>query len=309
MNLFQSHFGEFAALICVICWTTTALAFESAGKKIGSLNVNLLRLIIGFICLTVFSWISRGHLFPDDASIHAWIWLSISGFVGFVIGDLFLFKAFVLIGARISMLLMASVPIFTSIIGWLLLGEVMTRQNLIGMALTIGGITMVILKREKHELDENGEAQKRKIKLSMPVTGFLFALLGAIGQAGGLVLSKFGMGDYNAFAATQIRVITGIAGFATLFFLLKRWGQIGMAFKNKTGLFHMSIGAFFGPFLGVAFSLLAVQNTKAGIASTIMAIVPVLIIVPSVFILKEKVNLKEIIGAIISVTGVAMFFL
>jgi drug/metabolite transporter (DMT)-like permease len=71
----------------------------------------------------------------------------------------------------------------------------------------------------------------------------------------------------------------------------------------------MSLGSLFGPFLGVSFSLLAVKHTATGIAATIMAIVPVLIIAPSVALFKEKVTLREIVGALVAVAGVAVLFL
>jgi drug/metabolite transporter (DMT)-like permease len=135
------------------------------------------------------------------------------------------------------------------------------------------------------------------------------ALGGAIGQATGLVLSKKGMGSYDAFSSSQIRVLTGIAGFSFLFIFMKRWPRVWAALKNPPAMRRITLGAFFGPFLGVSFSLLAVQHTETGIAATLMSIVPVLIIIPSVLIFHEKINLKEIIGAIITVAGVAMFFL
>lgn len=307
LKMFKSHFGEIAALATALFWTVTALAFESAGKKIGSLTVNLLRLILGFICLSVYTFIARGYLFPTDATFHAWIWLSLSGVIGFVLGDLFLFQAFVVIGARISMLLMALVPPFTAIIGFLLMGEVLDYIDILGMAMVVSGISLVVLKRGERK--EKIDKKRRPLKLTLPISGLFLAIGGALGQAAGLVLSKFGMRDYDAFSATQIRVLSGIAGFVLLFFFLKRWNKVFLALKNKQGMIHMSIGAFFGPFLGVAFSLLAVQYTKAGIASTIMAIVPVLIIPPSVLIYKEKITIKEIIGAIISVLGVSLLFL
>ena len=84
--------------------------------------------------------------------------------------------------------------------------------------------------------------------------------------------------------------------------------MVGVA-KNIPAMKRIFVGSIFGPFLGVSFSLLAVQYTNAGIASTIMAIVPILIIPPSVIFLKQKVTIKEIIGAIISVGGVALFFI
>jgi drug/metabolite transporter (DMT)-like permease len=70
-----------------------------------------------------------------------------------------------------------------------------------------------------------------------------------------------------------------------------------------------TLGSFFGPFLGVSFSLLAIRYTETGIAATIMAIVPILIIPPVVILYKEKVKPLEILGSVISITGVALLFL
>ena len=302
----QNHFGEIAGVLTAVFWTITALAFESAGKKVGSLAVNLIRLVIAFFLIGTYNWIVRGFFFPTDATFYSWKWLALSGLVGFVIGDLLLFQSYLVIGARVAMLLMALAPPFAAFIGWLMLGEVLTPMNWLGMGITMSGIVIVILKREKSE--ENGTFVK-KIKSNYSLPGILLAIGGALGQAAGLVLSKKGMGNYDAFSATQIRVLTGIIGFSILFFFIKRWHKVGAALKNGPAMKRISLGAFFGPFLGVSFSLLAVQHTQAGIAATLMAIVPVLIIPPSIFLFKEKVNWKEILGAVVTVGGVAMFFL
>ena len=133
---------------------------------------------------------------------------------------------------------------------------------------------------------------------------------GALGQSGGLILSKIGMSNnYNPFAATQIRIITGIIGFVILITVLKRWKGVFTSLSNGKAMTRIGLGSFFGPFLGVSFSLIAVQYTQTGIASTIMAIVPILIIPPSIFIFKQKITVWESIGAFISVAGVALFFI
>lgn len=302
----QNHFGEIAGVLTAVFWTVTSLAFESAGKKVGSLSVNLIRLVMAFFFIGTYSWIARGFFFPSDANLFQWKWLALSGLVGFVIGDLLLFQAFVVVGARIAMLMMALTPPFAALIGWLLLGEVLEPMSWLGMGITMCGIVIVILKREKTE--ENGEIVK-KIKSSYPIQGILLALGGSLGQAAGLVISKKGMGDYDAFSASQIRVLTGIAGFTILFFFMRRWPKVWEAVQHKSAMKRITLGAIFGPFLGVSFSLLAVQHTKAGIAVTLMAIVPVLIIGPSILLFKEKVNWKEIVGAVVTVMGVALFFL
>ena len=302
----HNYFGEIAGLLTAVFWTVTSMAFESAGKKVGSLAVNLIRLVMAFFLLGLYSWISRGVFIPTDATLYQWQWLILSGIVGFVIGDLLLFQAFVVIGARISMLVMSLAPPFAALMGWLLLDEVLTIKNWTGMAITLTGIIVVILKREKSEL--NGSVVAR-LRSGYSLPGILLALGGALGQATGLVLSKKGMGNYDAFSASQIRVVAGIAGFALLFVFMKRWMRVWAAIKNPPAMKRIAVGAFFGPFLGVSFSLLAVQHTETGIAATLMAIVPVLIIAPSILIFHEKINAKEIIGALITVLGIAFFFL
>jgi drug/metabolite transporter (DMT)-like permease len=301
-----AHKGEFAALLTAFFWTITALAFESAGKKVGSLSVNLIRLTMAFVFISLYSWFTRGFIFPTDASMHNWIWLSISGLVGFVLGDLVLFQAYVVVGARISMLIMALAPPIAALIGWIALGETMNYKQGIAMLLTFAGIALVILRRESADPEQvNG---RKRVKFSYPIAGLLLAFGGAVGQGGGIVLSKYGMGDYDVFSAVQIRVLTGVVGFTMLFAFLNRWKSLGAALKNRKAMSRLSIGAFFGPFLGVSFSLWAVKFTTTGVASAIMSIVPVLIIPFSVIVMKEKFNPKELIGAVIAMAGVFLFF-
>ncbi|MCK9617113.1 MAG: DMT family transporter [Lentimicrobiaceae bacterium] len=299
--MIQSHIGESAALLTAFFWTITALAFEAASKRVGSLTVNILRLSIAFVIFSVFGFFSRGIFFPYDASLHNWCWLALSGLVGFVFGDYMLFRAYVLIGARISMLIMALAPPIAAITGWVMLGEAFSLQHLFGMLLTLSGIALVILKKN--------EQKTERIRFSYPVKGLLIALGGAAGQGIGLVFSKYGMQDYNAFAASQIRVFTGALGFGVLFFIFRSWKKVGTALKSRKTMKSLLIGSFFGPFLGVSFSLISIQYTTTGIASTIMAIVPVLIIPPSIWFKKEKIKKIEIAGAVIAVIGVAIFFL
>lgn len=299
-DFINHHLGEFAALLTAFFWTITALAFESASNKIGSLAVNIIRLVIGFVFLSIYNLITRKLVLPIDATLHNWIWLTVSGLVGFVFGDLCLFKSYTIIGSRFSMLIMTLVPPITALISWIMIGEKLKLLHLLGMALTFSGIAMAIFSRE-------GKGEKLSLKLAP--SGIFFAIGGAIGQALGLVLSKIGLDDYDPFAATQIRVIAGIAGFSLLISIMSRWGSVKTAMGNKQGVLTTTLGAFFGPFLGVSFSLVSVKYTEAGIASTIMALVPVLIIPPALILYKQKVTIAEIIGAMISVAGVAVFFM
>jgi drug/metabolite transporter (DMT)-like permease len=289
--------GELAAVSAALCWTVTSLAFESAGKRVGSLQVNIIRLVLAFVFLSGMSFFANGHFFPFDATFSAWFFLALSGVAGFLIGDLLLFQALVVVGSRISMLIMTLAPVFTAILARIILGEELAMTSFLGMMLTISGIIFVVSGKK-------GEGDRKITKY-----GISLAVGGAFGQALGLVLSKLGMKDYSAISSTQIRVIAGIIGFSIIFTMLKKWPLVLSSVKNIPAMKRITTGAFFGPFMGVTLSLLAVQNTNAGIAATLMSLAPVFILFPSRFIFKEKIKLREIAGAVIAFSGVAVIFL
>ena len=299
--------GQLAALGAAGLWACTALAIEGAARRIGSLTVNLIRLVFAFGFLCVAGWLFRGQPLPVDATRHAWIWLAVSGLVGFTFGDLCLYRAFVVLGSRLSTLLMSLVPPLTALIGWLALGETLTPRDLLGMTLTVGGIAWAVLERTK-------PAALAPLKEGVPsrhVTpaGLALGFGGALGQAGGLILSKIGMGSYDAMAATQIRVLAGLGGYTLLFFALGWWPNVRRDVSDRKALGLTALGAFFGPFVAVTLSLIAIRATVAGVAASIMALTPVLIIPLVVLLRGERVGVGGLAGAVVAVSGVALLFL
>ena len=306
----NNSLGEIAALLTALCWTITAMAFETAGKRVGALSLNLIRLLIGLVFLAVYNLIASGQAVPV-ATPYQWFWLSISGLVGFVLGDLFLFRSFILVGARVAMVIMSLVPPITALIGWIILGERLNWMEILGMTVTLAGILMVMFSKM-----ERGKATVHKAQRLGPLlTGGLLALGGAVGQAVGLVLSKKGMAgtegmeDMNAFSASQIRIMVGVAGFAVVLTVFKRWKRFLGAFRDRRAMGTMTLGSFTGPFLGVSLSLMAVKYTETGVAATLMALTPVMLIPADFLIRKERIRIMEIIGILVSVGGVALFFI
>jgi drug/metabolite transporter (DMT)-like permease len=293
--MFQSHIGEFAGIGVAVCWTMSALFFEKAGYKIGSLSVNFIRLLFAIVFLGITTYFTRGFFFPTDATSYQWFWLGLSGFIGFFLGDMLLFQSYMVIGSRTAALIMSFAPMLTAIIGWFFLKEKLSGMNIAGIIVSITGIVVAI--------------SSRKMKLNIPFKGFLLALGGAIGQAVGLILSKKGMGSYDPIAATQIRAFFGLLSFAVLITVIGRWRKIGIAFTHTDSMKSVTIGSFFGPFIGVALSLFAIQQTKTGIASTLMALVPIFIIWPSAIMFKEKITVQQVVGAGISIAGASLFFM
>jgi drug/metabolite transporter (DMT)-like permease len=293
----QQYIGEIAAIGVAICWTASALFFEKAGKYIGSLSVNIIRIGLAIVLLGLMTWVGRGKFFADDATGEQWFWLLLSGVVGFFLGDMCLFHSYSIIGARMAALIMTLTPVITSVFGYLFLHENLSLLKTLGIATVVAGILIAMLGRK----DE-------KLRFDVPFKGFLLAFGGALGQAFGLLLSKHGMGDYNAIAATQIRAIGGLACFVVLFTLLGRWRQLRLSIQKGEGMRDVTFGTVFGLVIGVSLSLYAVQHANTGVAATLMGLVPIFIILPSVIFFKQKVTAVQILGTFVSVGGCVLLF-
>ena len=297
----MQRIGELAAFGTAIGWTLSALFFEQGIKHIGVLAVNFFKVVIAFVLLTITAAIFRGMPLPFDASVHVWIFLSLSGIVGFVITDIFLFSAYGTIGPRIAMLFMALSPPMTAGIAWFFLGESLGQRGFLGMCLVIIGIFVTVLGRlNSFEISKVSKEDRR---------GYVFAFFASLGQSIAMNLTKIGVEDYDPVSGTQIRVLTAIIGFIFVSLVFRGGQNIKKATKNIEGLKFTAIGAVFGPFLGVTLSLVAIQRTSAGIVSTLIGLTPILIIIPELLVFRKKIKPLEIVGAIIAVSGTAVFFL
>lgn len=294
-----SHIGEFSALLTAMLWVISGTAFEHGGKRVSSQAVNLMRLLMAVLIMGVYLTIQRGSPIPFDASPQNWLWLSISGLVGFVLGDYFLFESYVLVGTRLALLIMSLSPILTGILSYFVFGEKLSLLNILGIVLVILGIMLVVLTKNQGE----------KMKLNIRPRGLVFAILGAVGQSIGLIFSKLGMGGFDPFASTQIRLIAGMFGWLLLFLIFGWFPRLKRFTTDRKALGFTFFGAFFGPFLGVSFALTAMQHTKAAVASAIMSIMPVLILPVNLVLFKEKIKIRAIIGAVITVIGVVILYL
>ncbi|MEM7157247.1 MAG: DMT family transporter [Myxococcota bacterium] len=301
--------GQLAGLGTAACWAMTSLFFADASTRVGSLVVNFVRLVLALAMLSLVTSITRGMPWPTDATGHAWLWLSVSGLFGFTLGDLCLLRALVVIGPRLGSLLMSFAPPFTALIGWAILGETLRLDQLLGMTLTVGGVGWALADRRR---DDDGDGEKKDESAQAPldrgamVRGVLLGIGAGLGQAAGLVLSKYGMGDYDAMAATQIRVVAGGLGFAAIFTATRWWPRVRSALSNRRAMRSTTIGAVFGPFLGVWLSLFAVQHTNAGVAASLMATSPIIIIPMVVLVRREKVGWGGILGTVLAVAGVVL---
>ena len=307
------YLGEIISLTVAVSWTITALFAEVGSKRLGSLQMNVIRMVLSLCMLGVTLWWFTGSPVPLYADGKAWFWLSLSGFVGYLLGDYCLFNSYIWIGSRFGQLFMTLAPPTAAIAGFFMLGETLAWNAWLGMLVTLTGIGISVLNK----------GTSNKISLKLPLKGVLFGIGAGIGQGVGLVLSKVGMTHYEAsipmgeemvadlmpFASTLIRAVTGAIGFLCVMGFQKQFHTLPTCVRDGKGMNAAVWATITGPFIGVSLSLMAVQYTEAGIASTLMALTPVFIIWPAHFFFGQKVTFKEVVGACISVVGVSLFFI
>jgi drug/metabolite transporter (DMT)-like permease len=292
--------GELAAIGTAVCWSLTAMFFSYSGRLVGSGVVNRSRLLFALLFLTIAHYLLEGTFFPWDVELFRWQWLAVSGILGLVLGDTFLFHAYVLIGPRLSMLMMSSVPIFSLVFGWVLFGEVVTGFEMAGVLLAVGGMAWVVTeKRAGLTVVENKQYWR----------GLMFALAGALGQVANLVTARYGLvGGFPTISATIIRILVAAVLLWTLAAFQGQVRRTLRQWSNRQAFPAMVGGSFVGPFLGIWLSLTAVQLTRLGIASTLMALPPVLLIPVEYFVYRRPVSPRGMVGTAVAFVGVALIF-
>ncbi len=307
----MQYIGELISIGVAFSWTATALLSEFGSKRMGNLTLNVTRMAITLIFSVIMFWIITGSPLPAGASTEAYLWMMLSGLVGYVIGDFCLFQCYIIIGSKFGQLFMTLAPIAAAITAWFTLGQQIRPQAMLAMAVTLAGIAISVLGRGDHH----------NLSLKLPLAGVLFATGAAVCQGVGLVLSKIGMNHYEASLSTNIeawmlpfhanffRCVAGIIGFSLLMAFTEGFAPLRKGLHDRKGMAAAVLTTIFGPFVGVGCSLLAVQYTAAGIASTLMALTPIIIILPAYWMFKQPITAKSLIGAFISVIGVSLFFL
>ena len=308
----MAYIGELISIGVAFSWTATALLSEFGSKRLGNLTLNVLRMGLALLFSLVLFGVVTGSPLPAGVPAEACGWMLLSGLVGYVIGDFCLFQCYILIGSRFGQLFMTLAPLSAALMAWITLGQQMKPMSIVAMLVTLFGIGISVLGRGNHHM----------VSLKLPLNGVLFAIGAAMCQGIGLVLSKIGMDHYDVaamakagvsewlipFSANFYRCIAGIIGFTILLYFRDGIGHLREAMHDRKGLTVAIATTIFGPFVGVGFSLMAVQYTAAGIASTLMAMTPIIILLPSYWLFHEKITWKAVLGAFISVIGVSLFF-
>lgn len=291
--------GEIAGLLTAVCWSGSSLVFSTATRRLGTVLVNIARLVFALIFLAVLIVASGTTVQVSSAQM---VYFGISGVIGLALGDSFLFRSYLHIGPRLSMLVMSIAPAISAICAWFILGEHLNFLGITGIIITVSGVALVV-----YEPGAGG-----RLAGSDLAVGLLSAGVAAVSQGVGLTFAKlaFMEGPVDGFVAAALRIAASLVVLLPLVLLFRRLPDPVQAFRNDSQGFWLTVlGSILGPFIGITLSLLAVQHTKVGIAATLIATVPIIMLPMVHFIYHERLSPRSILGACIAVLGVAVLFL
>ncbi len=292
--------GHIFALLTAGCWAQNSIVYAAAGKRVTSRTVTHIRLWIALPVIFIVNLIFTGTLFPSGFSGSTYIYMGASGFLGFCVADLFIFYAFVEIGPRETLVVLTLSPIFSTIISWIFLHEILSPLQVLGILATIGGVIWVVL------VEKKGKEKRNKNER----LGLLFAFLGAASQACGMVLAKQGLASgIHPVSSNLLRICAGVAGLAVFSLIRRNFIADFRKMKDTRALLLIGTGAIIGPVLGIILTMFALTLAPVGIVTTIMQTSPIMLLPVDRFVFKKEIPWGAVGGTVLAIGGAAGLFL
>ncbi|MGF1587686.1 MAG: DMT family transporter [Pleurocapsa sp.] len=296
MFQFNSFIGEISALSAALLWAISSVVYSRLGLKIPPLQLNLYKGIVA-IALIIITLLIQGAALTN-LSISTIVLLSLSGMIGIGLGDTAYFAALNSLGARRTLLLETSSPPIGALLALIFIGEQLTYSTWCGILLTIVGIAWVISER-------NPVANLRVSR-----QGIVWAILAAIAQAIGAVISRYALiqSDISPLESSLIRLVGGTVIVLGLLFLpIAKQSEISWKLSGRS-LMVIAIAAMASTYLGIWLQQISLKFAPTGIAQTFLATSP-LFILPIVALQGEKISWRAILGVVISLGGIAVMFI
>lgn len=297
--------GEWAALAAALLWTVASMLWGRIHLSAWSLNLckNAIGAVLVALHLLVLMLWFGGSGFT--APWQSWGWLALSGLFGLVLGDTLYFRCLQILGPRRALMMATTGPIFSAMLGWVLLRESLIPIALAGIALAVTGVAIVVADR-KATLEAPG-LRPGRIRM-----GIATGILATICQSVGGVFSKLGMRDSEgveictALEATFIRLLLSAVAMFVIVVAKRQLTEIIRQVIAER-LWRLIIPAtVIGTWLGVWVSLIAFNHSKVALAQTLMSTCP-LFAIPIMWIAhRQQVTIRSLIGTLVALIGIGL---
>ncbi|WP_320127550.1 DMT family transporter [uncultured Sphaerochaeta sp.] len=295
-------FGQLLALLTAGCWAQNSVAYRYLGERVGSDAVAHIRMWIALPAIMLLTYLTEGSCFPMGLSGQTYLFLFLSGVIGYFLTDLLLFQAYVWLGARESLIIMMLSPVATAVLSYFLFDETLIAMQIMGILLTISGVIFMVISEMRHRLKDLSGKNRAK--------GLAMAIVASILQAISLILAKYALETTGPVSTNLLRNMGGLFAFFLYDFLIKRNAKSQFkAFRDPKRFGLLFLAAIVGPVLGMTLQMKAFTLAPVGIVTTLVQISPILLLPVDKFIFHKKLTTSSIIGTFVSIGGIAILFL
>ncbi len=291
----------FAAFLTTILFSISAVTATRVTRIIGGLEANFWRLLLASLFLAI--WIAG---FGNPISLAAFPMFFLSGIIGFGVGDLALFQALPTLGSRLTILIVQCLAApFAAAFEWAWLGTRVGFMQAVWGAIILAGVALALAPAEK-----TTSASKAR------TVGLFFAIVAAVGQGFGAVLSRKAFGiagsaqeNVDGISAAFERILGGLLVVALWTFCAAGIARPKTP-RNSSGKFKSIwlwtvINSLAGPTIGVSCYQWALKTTPTAVVLPIVAATPIVIIPFAMLFEGEKPGARSLLGGLLAVIGAA----
>jgi drug/metabolite transporter (DMT)-like permease len=302
--------GFLYAFGAALSWSIAGFYITRIANHLPIPLLNAIRLIIGLvILLPIAAILESNHFFLLFSSSYSlgWLWLSLSGITGLVLGDLFSFKSYAILQPQKASIITTLSPATALLFGAILLNEKINTIGIIGICITIFGVMGISLGRTQLRQSQSTTHGTVSVAVMYGIGAAACHGLALAFSKKAFVIQKISGFPIDPFSASFIRLFAGlILAVAIIFISRKPRLHYEQLQNNKKLIWQTGIAAIFNPVLAVTFSMLSILYLDVAVAQTIFSFVPLFTALISFFILKEKVSLPSLLGIFIAIIGVSL---
>ena len=283
------NLGDFYAILTALCWSCGVIFFEIAGRVLNSLQISLLKNIVGVLGFISFI-ILQGDPFPDFIGQEYFI-LIISGIIGVAIGDILFLASLRRIGSSLSAIVSTGYTISIFILAFLMFGEVISFISYIGGLLVILGVVI-------GTIDRDIKSTPKEV-----LYGVSFGLLANLCTAYSVLLLRPIMDIHPVVPVALVRFSIGM--IISAFGILYLNGKLALRETILKGFsnYNLLAGAFFGTFLSVIFWLAGFKFTLAGRAAIYNQLSTIFIILLASVFLNQQMTKRKWVAVSLALMG------
>ncbi len=289
---------ELMALLAATCWATASTFSVGPTQRLGAIGFSRLRMAFATLLLWALALASGGW-----HSLHASAMglLALSGLIGIFVGDTALFACMNRLGPRRSGVLFACHALFSALLAWVWLGEVLWGWALLGSAMLMGGVMIAILWGKRSNEAHLWEQTRGPLAVAVAL-GLLAALCQSLAT---LMLKPLMTTGIDPIAASAVRTTLACAAHGVLW--ASGWKPArsgGPITLRDAGL--VFLGAAIAMALGMTLILQALHEGQAGIVAIFSSVSPIVILPLLWLIYRRRPAVGAWVGASLAIAGTAL---